>query len=201
MRIGIPSEKPSLEARVGTKFGTSQYLMIVDLRTMAVEAVPNIGLSGESRGGMQAVVLAISKKVNTILTGYCAPTAEKYLSANGIEVLTGVSGTVGEVLEQYKRGDLQTHIEVTRKSESKVVKIDRLTLFHGLRDSSNQFINLLPMLVCVVLLIGLFNAFVSKEFLSSLFSGNKALDTLWGACFGSILTGNPINSYIVLQEH
>ena len=188
MKIGIPSDKPNLKASVGSKFGPSQYLMIIDLKTMAVEAVPNPGASGQGGGGMQAVALAINKKVNTILTGYCSPTAEKYLSAGGIEVLTGISGTMAEVVEQYKRGDLQTHIEVMRKSGSRVA------------DSFNQFINMLPMLVGVVLLIGLFNAFISKDFLSSLFSGNRALDTLWGACFGSIFTGNPINSYIIGGE-
>jgi hypothetical protein len=36
--------------------------------------------------------------------------------------------------------------------------------------------------------------------LTSIFSGNVALDTLWGACFGSIFAGNPINSYIIGGE-
>ena len=200
MRIAISSDKPDLEARVGSRWGTSKYLMIVDLRTMAVESLPNSGASGQGGGGIQAVVLAISKKVDAVLTGYCSPTAEKYLTANGIEVLTGVSGTVAEVVRQYKKGDLQKHIGVVRKPESGGASIDRLTLFHALKTSSNQFINLLPMLVGVVLLIGLFNAFASKELLSYLFSGNRALDTLWGACFGSIFTGNPINSYIIGGE-
>ena len=200
MRIAISSDKPDLEARVGSRWGTSKYLMIVDLRTMAVESLPNSGASGQGGGGIQAVVLAISKKVDAVLTGYCSPTAEKYLTANGIEVLTGVSGTVAEVVRQYKKGDLQKHIGVVRKPESGGASIDRLTLFHALKTSSNQFINLLPMLVGVVLLIGLFNAFASKDLLSYLFSGNRALDTLWGACFGSIFTGNPINSYIIGGE-
>jgi predicted Fe-Mo cluster-binding NifX family protein len=200
LRIAISSDKPDLEARVGSRWGTSKYLMIVDLRTMAVESLPNSGASGQGGGGIQAVVLAISKKVDAVLTGYCSPTAKKYLTANGIEVLTGVSGTVAEVVRQYKKGDLQKHIGVVRKPESGESSIDRLTLFHALKTSSNQFINLLPMLVGVVLLIGLFNAFASKELLSYLFSGNRALDTLWGACFGSIFTGNPINSYIIGGE-
>ena len=68
------------------------------------------------------------------------------------------------------------------------------------RSSARQFINLLPVLIGVVLLIGLFNAFISKDFLVSIFSGNMALDTLWGACFGSILAGNPINSYVIGGE-
>jgi len=68
------------------------------------------------------------------------------------------------------------------------------------RSSAKQFINLLPILIGVVLLIGLFNEFVSKDFLASIFSGNMTLDTLWGACFGSIFAGNPINSYVIGGE-
>jgi predicted Fe-Mo cluster-binding NifX family protein len=169
LRIAISSDKPDLKARVGSRWGTSKYLMIVDLMTMAIEAVPYPEGSGQVGGGIQAVVLAISKKVDTVLTGYCSPTAEKYLTANGIEVLTGVSGTVAEVVRQYKTGDLQRRMGVVRKSESGGAKIDRRTLFLALKTSSNQFINLLPMLVGVVLLIGLFNAFASKKLLSYLF--------------------------------
>jgi predicted Fe-Mo cluster-binding NifX family protein len=174
--------------------------MVVDLRTMVVEAVANSGASGHGGGGIQAVVLAITKKVNAVLTGYCSPTAEKYLNANGIEVLTGVKGTVAEVVRQYKKGDLQKHIGVARKSESRGPRIDMGAVFQALKISFNQLITLLPMVVGIVLLIGLFNVFASKEVLTYLFSGNDGLDTLWGACFGSIFAGNPINSYIIGGE-
>jgi len=48
-----------------------------------------------------------------------------------------------------------------------------------------------------VLLVGLFNSFVSRAFLKAAFSGHVGLDTFWGACAGSLLAGNPINSYII----
>ncbi|MEA2086129.1 MAG: hypothetical protein U9O84_03715 [Chloroflexota bacterium] len=67
----------------------------------------------------------------------------------------------------------------------------------ALRRSARQFSSILPVLIGVVLCIGLFNAFVSREVLASVFSGNAVLDTLWGACFGSILAGNAINSYVI----
>lgn len=200
MRIGIPCEKPDLGARVGTRLGTSPYFMVVDLETMAVEAVPHTDESGQSGSGMQVVVLAISKKVDAVLTGYCGPTAEKYLAAGGIEVLTGFNGTVAEALDQYRKRELQKSVPVSRKAGSGGAGISGATLFHALRESSNQFINLIPILVGVVLLIGLFHVFVSRKFISSLFSGNMMADTLWGACIGSIFAGNPINSYIIGGE-
>ena len=53
---------------------------------------------------------------------------------------------------------------------------------HALKSSGMQLINLLPLFVGVILLVGLFNAFISKELLSSIFTGNALLDTLCGAC-------------------
>ena len=50
--------------------------------------------------GMQAVVHAVSKEVNAVLTGYISPIARKYLSTNGIEVLTGIDGTIADVVDE-----------------------------------------------------------------------------------------------------
>jgi len=59
---------------------------------------------------------------------------------------------------------------------------------------------MLPIFLGVVLLIGLLNTFASKNFFTALFSGKVVLDTFLGAFFGSILAGNPINSYVIGGE-
>jgi predicted Fe-Mo cluster-binding NifX family protein len=204
LKIAISAEGSDLGAKVAPRFGNCQYLVVVDLETMAFEMLPNPGAAGQRGSGVQAVVLSISKKVDTVLTGYCSPAVRRHLSANGIEVLTGIRGTVAEVLEKYKKGDLKKHVGAEPKPELRGAWLEKGALVHALRSSANQFINLLPILVGVVLLIGLFNAFVSRELLSSIFSGEMVLDTLWGACVGSILAGNAINSYVIggeLLEH
>jgi len=200
VRIGIPSDTPDLEARVGHRLGTSQYLLVVDVGALSFEAVPNPAASGRGSGGMEAVVLAISKKVDTILTGYCSPIAKNHLTANGIDVLTGVTGTVSEVVRQYKMGALQKPAEVEDAPEDRRFRIIQHALFQGLRDSSKQFSNLLPILIGVVLLVGLFNSFVSRKFIATVFSGIPVLDTLMGTCLGALFSGNPINSYIIGGE-
>lgn len=84
------------------RFGTSPYLIIVDPETMEFEAVPNPLAAGQRAAGVQTVVLAISKKVDAVMTDYLSPTAMKYLTDNGIEVITGVKGTVFEAVGQYR---------------------------------------------------------------------------------------------------
>jgi len=200
VKIAISADGPNLGAKVGHKLGTSQYLVIIDVETGDFEAVPNPSASGQRGAGIQSVLLAVSKGVNTIVTGYCSPTIAGQLKANGVEVLTDVSGTLGEVIEKYKMGKLNAEMRTDTESKPMWAKIDKGAWVHATRNTAKQFVNLLPILIGVVLLIGLFNAFVSKDFLSSIFSGNMALDTFWGACFGSIFAGNPINSYVIGGE-
>ncbi|MFB6075874.1 MAG: hypothetical protein ABEK17_01905, partial [Candidatus Aenigmatarchaeota archaeon] len=58
----------------------------------------------------------------------------------------------------------------------------------------------IPMLVSVILLLGLFKEYISKEILTKVFIGNLFTDTLLGGIFGSISAGNPITSYIIGGE-
>jgi len=71
MRIAISASGPNLNAKVGYRFGASQYLVIVNVESGDFEAVPNPGALAQRGAGMQAIVLAISKDGKTVLTGYC----------------------------------------------------------------------------------------------------------------------------------
>ena len=170
-------------------------MIIVDPETMEIEAISNLPIAGKQAAGMQAVVTAISKEVDAVLTGYCSPTAVKYLADNGIEVVTGVKGTVAEAVAQYRE---QVHAMRTRIKDKP--DLAGAALVHALESSGKQIVNLLPIFVAVVLLIGLFNAFVSKDLLSSIFSGSALSDALIGTGLGSILAGNPLNSYVIGGE-
>jgi predicted Fe-Mo cluster-binding NifX family protein len=46
------------------------------------------------------------KGVKTILTGNCGPNAHQTLTAAGIEVIVGCSGTVFQSVERFKSGSL-----------------------------------------------------------------------------------------------
>jgi len=200
MKIAISSEGTDLSAQVGHRFGGSPYLIIIDLDTNNFEAVPNPGSLHQHGAGVQTIVLIISKGVKAALTGYCSPVVSRHLEANGIAIFTGVSGTIEEALESYKKGKIQKTGEAAIEREPKKRLVDRGRLIHAMKRSGNQFVSMLPIFLGVVLLIGLFNTFVSRNFLAALFSGNVVLDTFLGAFFGSILAGNPINSYVIGGE-
>jgi predicted Fe-Mo cluster-binding NifX family protein len=200
MKIAISADGTDLESRVAHRLGMSQYLLIIDLDTDHLEPMPNPGSPGHRGTGMQAVVIAVRSDVKAVLTGYCSPAARNMLEARGIEVLTGLSGSVEGVLTEYRKHLLRKRSGAAAEQMSRRPLPGRAPLIQAMRSSAHQFGSLLPVVGGVVLLMGLFNAFVSKEFLTSLFPGNLALDTLWGACLGSILAGNPINSYVIGGE-
>jgi len=63
-----------------------------------------------------------------------------------------------------------------------------------------SFLSILPRLLAVILLLGLFKEFVPMKTIASFFTGNVLRDTFLGSMFGSISAGNPINSYIIGGE-
>jgi uncharacterized membrane protein YraQ (UPF0718 family) len=56
---------------------------------------------------------------------------------------------------------------------------------------------MLPLLAAVILLVGLFGAFVPPAALGRVFTGRPFLDTLMGTLVGAVTTGNAVNSYVV----
>lgn len=61
-------------------------------------------------------------------------------------------------------------------------------------------LNILPVIIGVVLLVGLFKTFVSQEMIALLFKDNPVIDGVIGSFIGSILTGNAVTSYIIGHE-
>ena len=57
-----------------------------------------------------------------------------------------------------------------------------------------------PILLGILLLIGALNTLVPKELFARIFTGNKILDPLIGALFGSVAAGNPLTSYLIGGE-
>jgi len=107
MKICVSSAADSLDAPVDPRFGRCPYFIIVDLDTMQFEVVPNVASDAMGGAGIQAAQIIVSKGVKAVITGNVGPNAFQALSAAGIKIITGAYGTVREVIEKYKRGDLK----------------------------------------------------------------------------------------------
>ena len=59
---------------------------------------------------------------------------------------------------------------------------------------------MLPMLLAILLLLGIFDVYITKDILLSFFISNNFIDTITGTLLGGVLTGNPMISYILGGE-
>ncbi len=200
MNVAISTEGPDLKSPVSRRFGVAPYLLIVNLESGALEAAPNPGSSGQRAAGVHAILLILSKDVQVLLTGYCSPETRRRLNDNAVEVRSGISGIAGDVLRRYKMGQIENKKERKPEARSNNKIMAPANLYAAARRSGRQFISMLPILGGVVLLMGLFNSFFSKELVARLFSGNAVMDAFNGALAGSLFGGNAINSYVLGGE-
>lgn len=107
MKIAVSSVGPDLNALVDARLGRCQYFIIVDPETMEFEALPNPSITAMHGAGIQTAQIITNKGATVVLTGNCGPNAFQTLSAAGIQVIVGVSGTVKDAIEKYKKGELQ----------------------------------------------------------------------------------------------
>jgi predicted Fe-Mo cluster-binding NifX family protein len=107
MKICVSAVAASVDAQVDPRFGRCPYLVIVDSESMQFEAIPNMASGAMGGAGIQAAQTIASKGVKALITGNVGPNAFQALSATGIKIVTGAFGTVKEVVEKYKRGELK----------------------------------------------------------------------------------------------
>jgi predicted Fe-Mo cluster-binding NifX family protein len=107
MKICVSSTSNNLESPIDPRFGRCAYLIIVDSETMQFEAIPNMAAGATGGAGIQAAQSAANRGVKVVITGNVGTNAFDALSAAGVEIVTGASGTVREVVEKFKKGEFQ----------------------------------------------------------------------------------------------
>jgi len=107
VKMCVTAAGSTLDAAVDPRVGRAAYFVIVDSETMAFEAVPNMAAGAMSGAGIQAAQEIARKGVSVLITGNVGPNAFQALASAGIKIVVGASGTVREVIEKYKRGELR----------------------------------------------------------------------------------------------
>jgi predicted Fe-Mo cluster-binding NifX family protein len=104
MKIAISAAGTTLEAMIDPRFGRCQYFIYADPETLQFEAVENPGIMAGGGAGIATAQAIAAKGVEAVLTGNCGPNAYQVLSSAGIKVITGVSGKIKDVVQEYKSG-------------------------------------------------------------------------------------------------
>ncbi len=107
MKICITSQGDNLESAIDPRFGRCRYFIIADIADDSFEAIANPNIDASGGAGIQSAQIAASKKAAVVLTGNVGPNAYQTLEAAGIPIITGVSGSVKEVVQRYKQGEFK----------------------------------------------------------------------------------------------
>jgi predicted Fe-Mo cluster-binding NifX family protein len=107
VKMCVTAAGSTLDAAVDPRVGRAAYFVIVDSETLAFEAVPNTATGAMSGAGIQAAQEIAGKGVSVLITGNVGPNAFQALDSAGIKIVVGASGTVREVIERYKKGELK----------------------------------------------------------------------------------------------
>lgn len=107
MKICITSEGSKLNSLIDPRFGRCKYFIFYDLNKNEYEAFQNPNVDAMGGAGVQSGQFVAEKGAQVLITGKLGPNASQTLKAAGIEIITDVSGTVEEAIEEFKKGKLK----------------------------------------------------------------------------------------------
>lgn len=107
MKIAISSSGKDLDSHIDPRFGRCACFLIVDTEDMRFEAFDNENIFLGGGAGIQSAQFVASKGAQAVITGHCGPNAVRTLSAAGLALFVGQTGTVREALERYRRGEMR----------------------------------------------------------------------------------------------
>lgn len=107
MKIVVTSTGNTLDSPVDPRFGRCQFFVVVDPETMEFEAVENQAMMAAGGAGIQAGQMIASSGAGVVVTGNVGPNALATLSAAGVKILVGATGTVRETVLRFNSGQLQ----------------------------------------------------------------------------------------------
>ena len=113
MKIAISSSGKDLDAQLDPRFGRCRYFLIVDTDNMSFEVFDNENATLGGGAGVQSAQFVAGKGIKAVITGNCGPNAMQVLSAAGVPVYTGQSGSVKDIVETYQNGKLTPTTEAS----------------------------------------------------------------------------------------
>jgi len=98
----------TLDSALDPRFGRCSWFLIVETEDMSFKAFSNESFALGGGAGIQSAQFIASKEATAVLTGNCGPNAMSALSAAGVKVIIGQTGTVREAVDRYKRGEIHS---------------------------------------------------------------------------------------------
>jgi predicted Fe-Mo cluster-binding NifX family protein len=107
MKVCISSSGTSLDSLLDPRFGRANYFIIVDTDNMEFDVIENPGASAGGGAGITAAQLIIDRGAEALITGNLGPNAMSVLSAANIGIYRGITASVRENIDSFKKGLLE----------------------------------------------------------------------------------------------
>jgi predicted Fe-Mo cluster-binding NifX family protein len=109
MKVAVTAYHNNLESEVDEMFGYATWFFIFDTETGEYQLVNNEDsyTLGYNEADAQATEKVSAYEVEAAIMGTCGPMAYKTLNRKGIKVFCVAQGKVREVVEKFKRGELE----------------------------------------------------------------------------------------------
>ncbi len=106
MKIAITSIGSEIESKVDSRFGRCDYFFIYDTETEKTESIKNEGSGAMGGAGVISAQTIINRGIDILITGNVGPNAFHTLTAGGVKIYGGATGTVREAIKKYEKGEL-----------------------------------------------------------------------------------------------
>jgi predicted Fe-Mo cluster-binding NifX family protein len=103
-KICLTATDKGLDAEIDPRFGRAAYFLILDPSVQQIEVARNPYLEESQGAGIRAAQMLVDKGVRIVLTGQVGPKADQVLSAAGVQVISGASGTIREAIQNFAVG-------------------------------------------------------------------------------------------------
>ena len=118
MKIGIPADGNTLDAKVDERYARAPYLLIVDSETLEFEAMENKNVNKTQGAGTGTSRDLIKAGADVIISLNVGPNAWDVLKEFEVKVYKAQKGmTVREAVEAFKRGELEEIKEPSQHPE------------------------------------------------------------------------------------
>jgi len=107
VKIVLPVEDRSIDAKVSTHFGRTQYYLTYDEETREYDIAENVASSSQGGAGIKAAQTVVDLGAEVLITPRLGENAAEVLRAAGIKLYASVEGTAFTNISKLVSGELE----------------------------------------------------------------------------------------------
>jgi predicted Fe-Mo cluster-binding NifX family protein len=107
LKIAVTAKGKELDSQVDERFGRTHCFIVVDTETGEMKVYDNqVNQNAMQGAGIQSAQNIANIGVDAVLTGHVGPNSFRVLSSAGIDVYTGATGSVRDMIDKFKGGQM-----------------------------------------------------------------------------------------------